>query len=192
MTRFGVTRRGRRSVRDRWLVGILAGAGLLGFIGLVDPAAIAAAEGKPGKDRVRVQLSVAPSRVEVGDRVAVTVSIFGATDVAHVPFNVTFDPSVLRFEGGSEGSFLRGGGADATMFVAAPSRRGGMAVVGLSRLGQEPGVDGDGPLCTLEFIAVAAGDAALAFSDATVRDSANRIVPSRFQPVRLTVSRSPE
>lgn len=133
-----------------------------------------------------VTVDTEPGIVTVGDRVRLTVRITKGENIGHVPFHVTHDPAVLRFERGAEGGFLRGDGQQ-TAFFAAAQAAGDAVVVGLSRLGREPGANGEGELCTLEFTAVGVGDAKLAFSRASVRDSTNTIVVSAFRPTRIVV-----
>ena len=95
-----------------------------------------------------------------------------------------YDPAVLRFEEGEEGTFIAGAGQ--TAFFAAPTSSAGEVVIGLSRLGRGPGADGNGELCVLHCEVIGPGDSGLAFRRAKVRDSANRIVPSVFETASLT------
>ena len=74
-----------------------------------------------------------------------------------------------------------------TAFIAGLSSSGDSVVVGLSRLGRVQGVDGGGPLCTLQFTAVGPGHAGLVFARAKVRDSSSRIVPSEFEAINVRV-----
>ena len=127
-----------------------------------------------------------PGTAAIGDAIAIEVRIAAAQDVGHVPFSLGYEPAVLRFDQGQEGRFLRSDG-NQTVFFASPSSSGGMVVVGLSRLGNDPGVDGSGPLCTLQFTAIGSGDAALAFSRAKIRDSQSRVVPAAFSTASLVV-----
>jgi general secretion pathway protein D len=122
--------------------------------------------------------------VSVGDRVTLRIEIQGADDVGSVPFHVVFDPAVLRFEAGREGTFMNRGGRQ-TAFFAAPMSNGSDVAVGLSRLGRGDGIEGSGELCTLTFTVLGPGDASLAFVRAQVRDAQNRIVPADFQPTVL-------
>jgi hypothetical protein len=133
-----------------------------------------------------VGMVVDSSEFEVGDRVAIRIEVAGAVDVGSVPFHVLYDPAVLQFEWGEEGPFLGGDGRQ-TAFFAAPTSQGDEVVIGLSRLGRGNGIVGAGELCVLYFTAVGPGDAGLGFSRAKVRDSNNRIVPSSFDPVAMSV-----
>ncbi len=129
-----------------------------------------------------------PSHTElaVEGRLSVFVMISNATNVGHVPFHLVYDPRILQFEYGEEGSFLGSDGAQ-TAFFAAASGGGGTVVVGLSRLGQTSGVSGAGDLCVLHFTAVGPGTTSLAFSSEKVRDPAGGLVSSVFTPVSITV-----
>ena len=124
--------------------------------------------------------------VRAGDRVTLTIEITSRQDVGHAPFHVRFNPAVLRFESGEEGAFLAGDGTQ-TAFFSNATTAGDAVVVGLSRLGRGPGAEGEGRLCTLHFVAIGPGDAALDFARASVRDGYNRILASRFEPVRIRV-----
>ncbi len=146
--------------------------------------------GQPGDPETtatpQVLMMPVSGEVLVGDRVTITVAISSATNVGHVPFHVTFNPGVLQFDHGEEGSFLGSDGVP-TAFFAAVTSSGAEVVIGLSRLGQEEGNHGGGNLCVLHFNAVGPGDAGLGFASAKVRDSTNRIVESFFQPATVVV-----
>ena len=143
-------------------------------------------EQEPPAPVAKVRMNPVRPLFAVGDAVPVTVEISSGTDVGHVPFYVDFDPRVLRFDRGEEGPFLGLDGVS-TMFVAAQSGAGDSVVVGLSRLGQSPGIDGDGRLCVLYFVAIAPGTSNLRFDRAKVKDSTNRTVRAEFEPAAVTV-----
>ena len=133
-----------------------------------------------------VSLTLDRKYVRQGDRVQVTVNIDRGANVGHVPFHLNYDPTVLRFEGGEEGGFLKADG-QGTVFLASPASTGNAVVVGLSRLGRQVGVAGKGELCTLEFTAIDRGDAKLTFARATVRDADNRALEAEFTTTPLVV-----
>jgi len=133
-----------------------------------------------------VRMAANPSRVSAGQRVSLTFEIASATDVGHVPFHVTFDPSVLQFEVGEQGPFLGSDGSQTAFFASATSD-GASVVVGLSRIGRVRGVDGSGLLCVLHFNAVGPGDAALAFARNKVRDSSGNVTLALFQTTQVIV-----
>jgi len=126
----------------------------------------------------------------VDDVVPVVVEILEGTDVGHVPFHLAFDPRVLRFEGGDEGDFLRTDGSP-TVFYATNASSGDAVVVGLSRLGHGPGIDGSGALCVLNFVAIGTGTTQLRFKLAAVKNSGNAPMPSAFESGSVSVVVSP-
>jgi hypothetical protein len=141
---------------------------------------------EPSPSTPTVQLIPDVQELSVGEHLAVVVMISGASDVGHVPFHLLYDPRVLQFEYGEEGSFLRSDGRQTAFFASAASG-GGEVVVGLSRFGGGEGVSGEGLLCILHFAAVGPGSSAISFSREKVRDAANQIVPSFFIATEVTV-----
>jgi len=113
----------------------------------------------------------------VGDTFTVSVWINGAKGVASVPFHLAFDPAVLRFKSSSSSSpFLTKDGTN--VFVLATAGGGGREViVGLSREGTRPGVDGQGALVDLTFQALQAGTTSLTFTDLSVLDPRAQPMP---------------
>ena len=129
---------------------------------------------------------VSTDDVEVGEAVDVAVHVSGTSGLAHAPFHLRFDSRVVRFEDADEGPFL-GSDGGATVFIANADTSGEAIVVGLSRLGRIGGVGGDGTLCRFRFTAIAPGNAGFAFVRARLADSGNRVMPSTFEPARVTV-----
>jgi hypothetical protein len=125
------------------------------------------------------------AQVSVGERISIRIEIADGVNVGSVPFHVVYNPDVLEFESGQEGSFLGRDGRQTAFFAAAMSN-GREVVVGLSRLGRGEGIGGRGELCTLTFYVVGAGDAGLGFTRAHVRDFSNQIVPADFETAILT------
>lgn len=88
-----------------------------------------------------------------------------ATSVQNL-YGVSFDlrvPTLLRFTGRTQGTFLSAGGVQ-TSFQVTESPAGNL-VVGLTRLGGAAGVDGSGLLMTLQFSANSAGTGAFEFAN---------------------------
>lgn len=155
------------------------GSGRRSGAGGIDP-------GRSQAPRPRVRLVPQRRDLQVGERLVLRIEMVGGNDVGSVPFHLRFNPAVLEFLGGVEGSFL-GSDGRATAFFAAPTSRGDEVVVGLSRLGAGGGIAGGGVLCELEFQVVGSGDAGLAFSREKVRDAHNRIVASAFDAGQVVV-----
>jgi len=126
----------------------------------------------------------------VDDVVPVVIEIRGGTDVGHVPFHLAFDPRVLRYESAVEGDFLRTDGSP-TVFYATHAGSGDAVVIGLSRLGHGPGIDGSGVLCVLNFVAIGSGTTQLRFKLAAVKDSGNGPMASAFESGSVSVVVSP-
>lgn len=139
----------------------------------------------PSPTNARVMMVAEPAQVRIGSSLVLHVLIEGASGAASVPFHVIFNPAVLRFEGGEEGSFLSGGGQ--TAFFASPTSTGNRVVVGLSRIGGDQGVSGSGELCRLRFTVIGAGEAGLAFDRAKVRGVSNAILAASFISQRVLV-----
>ena len=90
-----------------------------------------------------VSLRLRPSRpnVGVGDRFDVEVVIDATQPVSHVPINLQYDPSLLEILDVWSGDFL--GARKDSQFMAEYSDPG-YIVLGASRLGNRPGIQGKG------------------------------------------------
>ncbi len=99
----------------------------------------------------------------------------GATDLYGVAFDLRFPGSLVSYEGIAEGTFLSAGGRETSIQVAAEG--GGTLIVGLSRLGDVPGVDGDGLLLTFRFAAAVAGTGVVEIVDNEAFDSTGEPIP---------------
>ncbi|HYO12500.1 MAG TPA: cohesin domain-containing protein [Thermoanaerobaculia bacterium] len=89
-------------------------------------------------------------------------------DLYGAAFDLRFPAAVLQYARFTPGPLLEGGSVQ-----VAPSGSGNL-VVGFSRLGEVPGLDGSGVLLTLEFAPVAAGEGALSFARNSAFDSDGR------------------
>jgi hypothetical protein len=121
-----------------------------------------------------------------GGTLTVRIRLEHGSGVGSVPFHVTYDPQVLQFESGEEGTFLKRDGTQTAFFAASMSEPGEL-VVGLSRLGTEPGANGSGDLCLLRFRVISRGDARLAFKRASVKDAAGGVIESDFEAARVRI-----
>jgi len=175
--------------RTAWSASTRAPAGILA-IAAGAPAAQAApesgrkAESRSKSSAPRVELTAPKRKFGVGETIEVRVRIANGHDVGSVPFHILYDPQVLKFEGGEEGQFLKGDGAQ-TAFFAAPTNTPGELVVGLSRLGNGDGASGNGELCVLRFRVLARGKSGLEFRKATVKDPRAKIVQAEFKTAKV-------
>lgn len=125
----------------------------------------------------------------LGTNFTVDVVISDGKGVGSVPFHLSFDPSVLDFVGaGSNSPFLS---QDQTpVFVLATKGSGGREViVGLSRQGSRPGVNGSGTLIQLTFRPKKAGPVptVLSFTDLSVLDPQAQPLPSEKLDLKVVV-----
>ncbi len=116
-----------------------------------------------------VEVSVTPSRgsVLVGQEFEVAVRLLSRRPVSHLPMTLSFDPQVLAFEGWSAGTFLPREGTSLLVDSGDPGR----VIIGASRLGAVPGVEGEGELMKLRFRAISAGRSTVDFEKIRVLDS---------------------
>lgn len=129
-------------------------------VGLALAAAAVAAPARSAPSLAEVSLD-APSAVEVGAEITVTVTATGAVDLYAYDLRVSYDPDLVAFVAGS--AVAPDGG-----FADASDDGTGSVTVTQTRLGTSPGLEGDVTLATLTFAAVADGDAAFAVPTATL------------------------
>jgi len=116
-------------------------------------------------------LSLEPtsSTVTPGGTVLITVGATGTTNLYAFQFDISFVPGVLAAQAVSQGTFL----GETAAFV--PGRidnsTGTIQMTIGTRVGQVPGVSGDGPLAEISFRALAPGPSPLTLSHVTLLDS---------------------
>ncbi|HEX9671512.1 MAG TPA: secretin N-terminal domain-containing protein [Thermoanaerobaculia bacterium] len=109
-----------------------------------------------------VRLWLAPQAVAVapGDLFEVRLQAASAIPLSHLPVALAFDPKVLAVEKVEAGTFL---GPRGQAEVLADHSRPGELLLGASRLGELPGVTGNGTVARVTFKALAAGRSRIAF-----------------------------
>lgn len=174
-------------------VGTEANIGGPGFGGGVQAASRArqgrpAAAGTTEPQQEPAVLALLPERhdVDVGDQIALDVTVDGATDLNSVGMQVRFDPSMLEFVDAFESGLLRQGGVE-TSFQASQSGNG--VQVGMARIGaqQTTGVRGSGSLLTLVFRAVGSGEGEIRVDQAALRDAQGRPLPVEMRGAAVVV-----
>ena len=121
-----------------------------------------------------------------GGPYTVPISITGASRLSTVSLTVTYNPAVLRVRSVQEGSFMRAGGANATMTQQADPN-GGRIDIAILRTADTTGVAGTGALAALIFDAIAPGNANLAVTG-TATAPGGAPLPLQFQaPPMVTV-----
>ncbi|MBD5787379.1 hypothetical protein IF650_14480 [Cellulosimicrobium terreum] len=95
----------------------------------------------------------APSTVDVGDEITVTVAVTDAFDVYALDLAVAYDPALVEYV--EDSAVTPDGG-----FSDVADDDAGTVAVAHTRLGTSPGLEGDVTLATLTFTAVSDGEAA--------------------------------
>jgi len=125
-----------------------------------------------------ISLQVIPSATtqSVGATFQVVVKVSNARDLATVPLQMQFNSKVLQLVGVEDGTLMSRDGQVAALV----HRDGGDGSVTITstRPPQAPGVNGEGPLCTLTFKAIGAGDSPLALVRIGARDSKQNNLPT--------------
>ena len=110
-------------------------------------------------------LSASSSPATVGTSVSIDVLLSGVSDLYAYQYSLSFDPTVVQFTTGSEGTFLSSGGSTFFDIGTVDNTAGTISFSFNSLIGAIPGVSGGGSLATLNFNVVAAGSSTFAFSD---------------------------
>ncbi len=134
-----------------------------------------------------IELTFAPEalRASVGDSVEVRLDVRSTTPLSHLPLRLRFDPSLIEVTAVRAGSFL--GGEDEISLMTDDSTPG-TVVVGLSRLGERPGVAGRGRLLALEVRAMDPGTATIAVEHARPKGPAlEELAPPTVQPLEIEI-----
>ncbi len=118
------------------------------------------AAGPPGANSVYLDAGSSTStRFVLEVRVSEVVDLYG------VSLDLEYPQDLLQFQadGTREGDFLTGQGTRTEIEIA--DRPKGNLVIGYSRFGDDPGVDGSGLLLALEFSALADGNGSFVIDD---------------------------
>jgi general secretion pathway protein D len=120
----------------------------------------AAAEEARARPRVRLRMVPGDMVVDPGDRFDVRIEGEAGVPLSHLPLVVTFDPEVLEVVEWRQGELL--GDAGEVQMLGALGEPGRL-LLGISRLGERPGVTGKGTVAVLTLQAKGPGAARLAF-----------------------------
>ena len=143
------------------LEGVPAGDAVAAAAGLRLAAATAGSSTEAAA-AANVRLWLAPQAVAVaaGDLFEVRLQAASTIPLSHLPVALAFDPKVLAVEKVEAGTFL---GPRGQAEVLADHSRPGELLLGASRLGELPGVTGNGTVARVTFKALAAGRSRIAF-----------------------------
>jgi general secretion pathway protein D len=120
-----------------------------------------------------------------GQEFSASVVISGASGVGSVPFHLEFDPDILEFLGADQASPFLSQDGTPVFVLATLSGNGREIIVGLSRQGNRPGVDGQGTLIEMRFRARKSGTTSLNFSNLSVLDPSAQPLP--YEKLGMTV-----
>jgi len=127
----------------------------------------------PESDAIGLALSSATAA-----EFTLTLNATEVTDLYGYGVDIVFDPAVIMFESAEPGPFLRGEGVRLnSQLVEQPD---GTLVIGQTRVGNAPGVNGSGTLLTLNFTSVAAGSTTLETANAGAFDSSGAALETTF------------
>jgi len=155
-----------------------------------DGFGFALASYQPAAVQKAVRLWLTPGRLEVarGATFDVEIKASATRPISHLPLTLRFDPAMLAVEEVVAGDFLGGLGASQ---VLSDTRRPGTMLLGASRLGDVPGVQGTGTLARVTFRALARGSSLIEFAEGRALDPRLKPVPVGLQSARVVVKRAP-
>lgn len=124
-----------------------------------------------------LQLTMQPavSTQKVGSTFSMAVHLDDAKDLFDVPMELHYDPRLLTLVNVDTGDLLGKDGQ--TLALAHRDDGSGNVTISISRPPGVKGVDGSGSICTLSFMAKAAGDATVSLVKAAAHNSGAHILP---------------
>ena len=147
----------------------------------------AAFQQRAARSAAGVELTFAPEalRASVGDSFEVRLDVRSTAPLSHLPLRLRFDPSLIEVTAVRAGSYL---GGEEEISLMTDDSTPGMVVVGLSRLGDRPGVAGRGPLLALEVRATGPGTATIAVEQARPKGPAlEEFVSPNVPPLEIEI-----
>ena len=119
-----------------------------------------------------------------GSTFTVNVLLNGAQNVHTVPLQLSFDPKVLQVVNVSNGGFLA---QDGQIVTVTHREDDGTMQVTATRPPGAPGINGQGPIVTLTFMAKAAGQSSLTIARGGARDPAMQALPVNGANATVTI-----
>jgi general secretion pathway protein D len=124
--------------------------------------------------------------VNTGGKLTVAVSIENAQGASSASFALSFNPKALKLVSVQDGGFLSQGGTESSLTPAIDNENG-KATVSLMRPTGSAGVSGSGVLANLQFEAVGPGTSSITFSQASVADASQTVLPTSSSGTQVTV-----
>ncbi|HWW86363.1 MAG TPA: FecR domain-containing protein [Vicinamibacterales bacterium] len=155
--------------------------------GPTTPAQAAAAANittTPGVGSAQVIISSPPTPMQVGGGpYTIPLSITDASRISTLTLTLIFDPTKLRVQTVTEGSFMRSGGVNVTFSQQVSGNR---IDITLARAADATGASGTGLLAAVLFTPIASGSVTLQLSG-TATGPGGTAMGLRFSPVTVTV-----
>ena len=150
------------------------------------PATAPASPVQSSSGPARVQFSPAQVETTVSNTVTVALTVESGADIFSAPFQLRFDPKILRLNDVSRGGLLSVDGQQ-PVFTKSIMNDSGTASIQLNRSPGTPGVTASGVLVTMSFQAVSPGTATVSIPNLSLRDSQGQVVASASPQLTVTV-----
>jgi general secretion pathway protein D len=153
----------------------------------VTQPATPAANVKPGTGPAVLRLDPGSSTQKQGGNFTVNVQMGHGVDVSSVPIQITYDPKVLQFVSVSNGEFLSRDGQPVALVHRDDSSVGKLQVTAQRPAGSA-GVNGDGTVFSLVFMAKAKGNGTVTITIPGARNSQNQPLDVQGSQAAITVN----
>jgi general secretion pathway protein D len=154
-----------------------------------NPAIPPTAPDQSASEGMQLRFSESNVNAAMGKNISLNLELAGAQDVNAVPFQVRFDPKVLRLVNVVLGDFLTKDGQTANS-VPTIDNASGTGLVAVTRPQAAPGISGSGRLVTLTFQPVGPGSSTVKIFGATARGPGHE--PKSLGEVQATVTVAPQ
>ncbi|AVR96093.1 cohesin domain-containing protein [Pseudoduganella armeniaca] len=139
-----------------------------------------------------LSVSATPNPAVRGSTVDLSVLIADVSDLYGYQFSLSFDPSVLRATGVTEGAFLGTGGSTVSGDGGIDNAAGTVSFIYNTLVGPTAGVSGSGTLAHIRFDVIGVGTTPLTFADALFLDSRFDAIDVRIESTPLQAVPEPE
>jgi general secretion pathway protein D len=153
------------------------------------PSAAVPAPAQPLGSVPPAALSFSPPRPEARQGAAIPVSLMveNAADLFTAPFQIKFDPKVVRLNTVAAGNLLTSDGKQLAPVVKNIMNDIGEVSVTLTRVAGDGGVSGSGTLVTFVFQAVAEGTTTVSVANLALQDSKLQQIPAALPQLTIVV-----
>jgi len=128
------------------------------------------------------------STVKLGQTFTINIKISDVTDLYGWELKLGWTPTLLEALDIIQGSFLSGSGE--TYWIEQIDNTTGIILAACTLVGNRPGVNGSGTLCSVSFYAEALGESVLGLYDTKLVDSFEQLITHAVNHGSVTVSES--